>query len=287
MQEAGAKAGRELFFGHLQLICLGEELDLEDPEELFAFAVKDKNIFLGTPICTADGTAEEIMRVRSSPEETAAEAMGDLIENGISEGQVPDYRLIDVAATVESGTAAMAMLRASEEENGSSSEEGQGGSVELAGTAVIREGRLVKKLDPELSRTCVLMAGRTERSSTAFTLGGRRYSARLTDISVSSRVYISAGRPVLERRFSLTARVPADLHSAEDSAAAAADIRDRLEADMAAAAEELIVDRGTDIFGFFTQVRHSAPALAVRYEQSPEKLLRLMQYRFIVEVDVE
>lgn len=38
--------GREIFFGHLQIICFNKNIDLSSPEELFSFAIKDKNVFL-------------------------------------------------------------------------------------------------------------------------------------------------------------------------------------------------------------------------------------------------
>ena len=56
--------GREIFFGHLQIICFNKNIDLSSPEELFSFAIKDKNVFLGVELCLAENTAEELMNVQ-------------------------------------------------------------------------------------------------------------------------------------------------------------------------------------------------------------------------------
>lgn len=87
--------GREIFFGHLQIICFNKNIDLSSPEELFSFAIKDKNVFLGVELCLAENTAEELMNVQLTMGNDVLRKLHTGHKNGCEKrhnGGVPPYR---------------------------------------------------------------------------------------------------------------------------------------------------------------------------------------------------
>ena len=94
--------GREIFFGHLQIICFNKNIDLSSPEELFSFAIKDKNVFLGVELCLAENTAEELMNVQLTRGTMSSENFTQVIKMGVKNGITVECRLIDLLSCIRS-----------------------------------------------------------------------------------------------------------------------------------------------------------------------------------------
>ncbi len=72
--------GKKLFLGHLKLICLGRNVDLSKPRDLFGFCLGDKTVCLETDICFCTDSAQELLQTHMTTEMISTENYINLLE---------------------------------------------------------------------------------------------------------------------------------------------------------------------------------------------------------------
>ena len=77
--------GREIFFGHLQIICFNKNIDLSSLE-----------------LCLAENTAEELMNVQLTRGTMSSENFTQVIKMGVKNGITVECRLIDLLSCIRS-----------------------------------------------------------------------------------------------------------------------------------------------------------------------------------------
>ena len=280
---ARSSTGKELFFGHLQLICLGRDVQLGDPYELFAFALGDKNISPAASLCMAEDTAAELMEIRLSEEEISSEALNGLLEVSSEYSETVPCDIIKLLNS--DGMTAMPMLKANGEEKDSSSEDNStevSRMIKLAGTAVTGSDTL---LDARQSMAAAMLCGQAEKAYLVTDIGSEEITSALEDISARPALSIKDGKMLLTTHITLTARPDRQLDSRKSTALAGA-VSSRLEHEC----EQLqikMLSRGEDIFGTKQLIKHSYPQIWLQNADAPDKLLNSLGVSVKVSVKVD
>ena len=279
---ARSSTGKELFFGHLQIICLGSGLELGDPSELFAFATGDKNISPSAELCMSDSTAEDLMNVRLSEEEISSESLDGLLKVSCEYSDTVSCDLKGLPSA--EGCTAMPVLKVTGNQEDSSS--GEGGSevsqaVELAGTAVIGADRM---LTERQALAAAMLSGKADKGHIVSRLGGANVTSALENFHTKRSLSAENGRLVLVTEVTVTARHDRQLDSKESDELAAA-VSAELEKECLALQIEML-GSGEDIFGTERLIKHRYPALWLKYADDSTALLKLTVPQVRVKVKV-
>ncbi|MBQ9541782.1 Ger(x)C family spore germination C-terminal domain-containing protein [Ruminococcus sp.] len=276
---ARSSTGKELFFGHLQLICIGRDVSLADPYALFAFALGDKNISPAAELCMAENTASELMEIRLSEEEISSEALSGVLKLS---GEYTETVSCDLITLLTSdGHAAMPMLTALSEQNSSEQKEDSGTevsrSIKLKGTAVTESSDV---LDRQQATAAAMLCGKADKACVVSKIGNFSVTSSLEDISAHRTIDLKNGRLLLTNRITLTARPDRQLDSREsDALAQAISARFRNECDRL---QTEMLSRGEDIFGISQLIKHKFPELWLKNADNTDTLLAAV----IVHTDV-
>ncbi|SFD23195.1 Ger(x)C family spore germination C-terminal domain-containing protein [Ruminococcus albus] len=284
LSAAGSSAGKELFFGHLQLICLGSDIPLDDPTELFAFALGSKNISPSADICMAQGKAEDLMQLKLTEDETSAEALSSLITTSAEYSRTLSCDLKSLLS--EEGNAAMPVLEViSEGDTDSSSADSPSisQSVRVEGTAVItREGKIL--LTENASLSAALLSGKANKGSIVTILDGESVTSELDNCHRHRTITIKNGRLILRTNITISSRPDHELDP-EQSKKLSDVTASALESDCTALQSEMF-QRGADIFGTSQLIKQHFPKLWLKYRDAPEKLLSAVEAHVNITVKV-
>lgn len=286
---ARSSTGKELFFGHLQLICIGRDVSLADPYALFAFALGDKNISPAAELCMAENTASELMEIHLSEEEISSEALSGVLKLS---GEYTETVSCDLITLLTSdGHAAMPMLTALSEEKQNSSEQkedsGDSGtevsrSIKLKGTAVTESSDV---LDRQQATAAAMLCSKADKACVVSKIGNFSVTSSLEDISTHRTIDLNNGRLLLTNRITLTARPDRQLDSREsDALAQAISARFRNECDRL---QTEMLSRGEDIFGISQLIKHKFPELWLKYADNTDTLLAAVSVHTDVLVKVD
>lgn len=294
---ARSSTGKELFFGHLQLICLGSDTFPDDPEELFAFALGDKNISPSAYLCMAENTAEEIMQLKLTSEETSAEALTGLLDMGYEYSETLKCDLKTLMSAEDSEYVTLPVLGSvksdredsSGQQSSSDDTEGSGDTdisqiVRLAGTAIVGKDHKEILPDTEQALAAALLSNRADKGYTLTKIGAGQITSTLENCRTRRSVALKDGKLILTTRITVTARPDRVLNSRDskalgDAAAAA------LEQDCLTLQKRLLAE-GRDIFGTGRLISHSLPKLRLKYHDRLDKLLMSVEPRVEVKVKI-
>lgn len=285
---ARSSTGKELFFGHLQLICLGSSVSVDDPGELFAFALGDKNISPSAYLCMAENTAEEIMQLQLTSEETSAEALTRLLEVSCEYSDTLECDLKTLMSAEKSEYVAMPVLAPVQQEQNDSSQQ-QGGSeeqsgsgstdvsqmIELSGTAVVGRDSTELMSDEKQVLAAALLSDRADKGYIVTDIDSGQITSTLENCRTKRNITVKDGRLILTSRITVTVRPDRELDNREgkelsDKVSAA------LEQDCLSLQSELLSE-GKDIFGTGRLIKQRLPKLSLKYSDEPERLLRSVE----------
>lgn len=271
LSAAGSSTGKELFFGHLQLICLGSDIRLDDPRELFAFALGGRNISPSADICMAQGKAEELMQLKLTEDETSAEALSSLIKTSAEYSRTIGCDLRSLFS--DEGSIAMPVLEViSESDTDSSSADSQtiSQSVKVAGTAVItHEGKSILPEDATLF--AALLSGKAEKGSIVTILDGISITSELDNCRRKRTITAENGRLMLTTNIIVSARPDNELDPDQSNKLSTA-VSNALIYDCTYLQTEMLRN-GTDIFDTSLLIKQRFPKLWLKYQNTPEILL--------------
>ena len=257
IEDGRSQLGREPFFGHLQLICLGSGTDLSKPRELFRFVLEDRHIDLGTELCMSSSRAADIMNTKLSYAETSAEATGLILEKCEEYSRTVSCRLIDILSPEEDVCGAMPVLTAHEDS-----------SVETISTRLIAKGRQCPcDLDEEGALGVNILTGRAEKGSFTVKAQGGLTDISLEDLSISRRLEERGEELIL--RVSIEGRT---LISQGDRELILKKADQRL-AEICIGAKQVTLDENScDVIGLRRMIRHSFPEKALANKGHTDKL---------------
>ena len=258
---AGSSLGKELFFGHLQLICLGTDTEPDDPYELFAFALGDKNISPSVDICCCKGSAEELMQTKVSDAETSAEALTDLIKNGSENSAALRCDLKGLLSS--GGISAVPLLEVKEDtsDNSGSNSKALSECVSIAGTKVTCTDIV---LSAKETRAAALLEGRAKKGCIAVKQGGADITCIIDKSRRRRKVSAENGGIVLHTAVTVSVIPDRELSPAE-SGILGRTVSAELESECNALQNRLF-SAGADIFGTEQLIRQRMPAAALKYQ---------------------
>lgn len=289
LEDARSQTGQELFFGHLQVICLGMDTDLSSPDELLAFALSDKSIAPATPVCLGESSAEEVISAQPDHEETSAEAFSKILDSVGTHGDTVACTLADIASC-EGENLALPVLAVGEDSSSGGKDKQQESpkTAYLSFTAVI-SGKKVSdiKLSRDEAMCAAFISGRGEEGSLTFEQGGKKQSAKLKRQRTLRKLRTENGRTVFFCEVTLAADLTADIRDPETSKQTAKAIEDAL-----AQSTESMIHKSrdlanTDILGIQKLFRHTFPDLYLRFGDDPMRLCRSTETDIIYKVRVE
>ena len=254
LSAAGSSTGKELFFGHLQLICLGSD-----------------NISPSADICMAQGKAEELMQLKLTEDETSAEALSSLIKTSAEYSRTIGCDLRSLFS--DEGSIAMPVLEViSESDTDSSSADSQtiSQSVKVAGTAVItHEGKSILPEDATLF--AALLSGKAEKGSIVTILDGISITSELDNCRRKRTITAENGRLMLTTNIIVSARPDNELDPDQSNKLSTA-VSNALIYDCTYLQTEMLRN-GTDIFDTSLLIKQRFPKLWLKYQNTPEILL--------------
>ncbi|MBR1738665.1 MAG: hypothetical protein IJ737_00055 [Ruminococcus sp.] len=194
LDDCSVKAGRELFFGHLQLICLGQETaDL-------SCLLDDAAVSPAVPVFMSDTTAADILSTQVTTGEISAESLCRMAEHAREYSDAPGCTLLDISDESFCGLVPVLKLEETGGDDSSESEVKPLSPVIFDGAAVVREGRVISRADPDTVRGAVFLTGEGKRIRLTSKLTGDNFE--LTKKSLTRSVEASGGGYVL--RIALT-----------------------------------------------------------------------------------
>ncbi len=310
IEDARNQMGKDIFLGHLQLICFNPEIDFSDPEELFQFALKDKNIYLGVNLCLSETTAEEIMNAQMTRGTTSAEAMKQILEMNIKNSSVIKCEIIDMMSTINTPqNIAIPVMSVRQNDEQSDSQGGQGQSEEqeqsgqsggqeqggeqppqivVTSTAIIKDGKtLDTRLNAQQAAGVAWLTRQAKQSSLVVPHRGELVNVRLTKDSSSVKLENRDGRVIYKTKLVLLAHTTKDINTKEESEEMANEVKQSLQDILDSAQQTAFYDSGADIFGIWRLLRHSYPQDFLKYKDNLQDIYAVTDFETELIIRVE
>lgn len=284
--------GREVFLGHLQIICFSKNVDFSSPEELFSFAIKDKNVFLGVELCMAENTAEELMNVQLTRGTMSSENFTQVIKMGVKNEITVECRLIDLLSCIRSPQyVAMPIISIkdpqgdfSDGKEGSAQEEKsaeqQEPLLEIKKTALIKNGTVLEEyLSHADASGCQWLTGKAEQYYDIIDYHGSPMDVRITSDGHSLKLDSENGRLVCRLKLTVLAHTALDIRDEKSSDEVAGLVEKRLEEDITGVWNKAVSENKTDIFGVWRLFRHKYPKSYLKYADRLDDVLSSIELK--------
>ena len=211
-------------------------MDFSNPEELFSFAIKDKNVFLGVKLCMTENTAEELMNVQLTRGTMSSENFTKVIDMGVKNCITVECRLIDFLSCINSPQyVAMPILTEEQSAESGGSQEQQGGQasgqgggqeqnsrqepvIKISGTALIKNGEVLDDYltHSEASGTAWLM-GKAKQYDMVIEYEDRRLDVKVTNDGRKIKLENKNGELIYKADITVLAHASMDVRTEEDS----------------------------------------------------------------------
>lgn len=315
IEDARNQMGKDIFLGHLQLICFNPEIDFSNPDELFQFALKDKNIYLGVDLCLSETTAEEIMNAQMTRGTTSAEAIKQIIEMNIKNSSTIKCEIIDMMSTInapqnilipvlsvqqeeqggQSGGQEQGGQSGGQEQGGQSGGQEQGGQsggqppqIVVTSTAVIKDGKVLDtRLNAEQASGVAWLTRQAKQSSLVVSYNGELVNVRLTKDKSSVTIENRDGRVIYKTKLVLLAHTTKDINSPKESAEMEEDVKRRMQEILNSAQQTAFYDSGADVFGIWKLLRHKYPRDYLKYKDDLQQIYSVTDFETELIIRVE
>lgn len=306
IDDARNQMGKDIFLGHLQLICFNSQLDFSNPDELFQFALKDKNIYLGVNLCLSETTAEEIINDQMTRGTTSAEAMKQILEMNIKNSATIKCEIIDMMSTINTPQNIFipVMSVQQSEQGGQSGEQDQGGQsggqqqgsqpqsqppqIVVTSTAIIKDGKVLDtRLSAEQASGAAWLTRQAKQSSLVASYNGELVNVRLTKDSSSVKLVNRDGRMIYKTKLVLVAHTTKDLNSKEESDKMAEEVKKSMQKILSSAQQTAFYDSGADVFGIWRFLRHKYPKDYLKYKDNLQQIYDVTDFETELIIRVE
>lgn len=306
IDDARNQMGKDIFLGHLQLICFNSQLDFSNPDELFQFALKDKNIYLGVNLCLSETTAEEIINDQMTRGTTSAEAMKQILEMNIKNSATIKCEIIDMMSTINTPQNIFipVMSVQQSEQGGQSGEQDQGGQsggqqqgsqpqsqppqIVVTSTAIIKDGKVLDtRLSAEQASGAAWLTRQAKQSSLVVSYNGELVNVRLTKDRSSVKLINRDGRMIYRTKLVLVAHTTKDLNSKEESDKMAEEVKKSMQKILSSAQQTAFYDSGADVFGIWRFLRHKYPKDYLKYKDNLQQIYDVTDFETELIIRVE
>lgn len=305
IEDARNQMGKDIFLGHLQLICFNPEIDFSNPDELFQFALKDKNIYLGVDLCLSETTAEEVMNAQMTRGTTSAEAMKQVLEMNIKNSSTLKCEIIDMMSTINTPQNILipVMSVQQEEQGGQSGGQEQGGQsggqeqgsqggqppqIVVTSTAIIKDGKVLDtRLDADQASGVSWLTRQAKQSSLVVSYKGELVNVRLTKDRSSVTIENRDGRVIYKTKLVLLAHTTKNMNTPDESAEMEKDVKRRMQEILNSAQQTAFYDSGADVFGIWRLLRHKYPQDYLKYKDDLQQIYSVTDFETELIIRVE
>lgn len=311
IEDARNQMGKDIFLGHLQLICFNPEIDFSNPDELFQFALKDKNIYLGVDLCLSETTAEEVMNAQMTRGTTSAEAMKQILEMNIKNSSTLKCEIIDMMSTINTPqNILIPVMSVQQEEQGGQEQGGQSGGQEQSGqsggqeqgsqsggqppqivvtsTAIINDGKVLDtRLDADQASGVSWLTRQAKQSSLVVSYKGELVNVRLTKDRSSVTIENRDGRVIYKTKLVLLAHTTKNMNTPDESAEMEKDVKRRMQEILNSAQQTAFYDSGADVFGIWRLLRHKYPQDYLKYKDALQQIYSVTDFETELIIRVE
>jgi len=263
LRKISNEAPAELFFPHIQIMLIGEELAKEGIDELFDVVERDPKFRVLFPVLIVKGhTAEDALKVSTSLRPIpSAKIEGSLQSSKEIWGEYPSTRADQAIMKLGEGSAAITGIEINGDvEKGNQTanmqEISQSTKLEIKGLAIIREGKLEKWLEGDPARGVVWV--NNEMEETVMNLDcPEKKDAIAIDIGRAESIIkakVKKGKPVITIRLNAEGAVSEthcsmELDKDETIKELEKQLRNEIKEEMQAAIKTLQEEK-SDVFGF-------------------------------------
>lgn len=287
LEQCENRRGKEIFLGHLQLICFGKSVDLSSPRQLCEFCLKDKSVYLGVDICLSDTTAKELMSAELSNDMLATENYVSVIEKNAEKSRTVRCRLLDLFNSEGKGKCAvmpvLAVVRPSENEK-----ELTELALKVTNTALITGGKAADvQLEPDSSAGLFLLASGSKEADMVLQNEDWQFSVRVSKKSCSTRVEQGSGGLLYKARLTVVVHRVKDTAFDTDAEEVAQLVGQRLKEQFDTLFAQCENEAYADICGIRKLLRQSFPKTFLDCENGLETLYRSAHGELEIECLVE
>ena len=275
LDNAQYRLGKEIFLGHLQLMCFGKTVDFSNPEELFGFCLKDKTVFLGTKICLAETTAEELMNTEISRGLMTAESFMNTITMNVDNSTTLDCEMIDFLSCIESPQyLAMPVLSVVKNEDdkeqkaeGENKEEEQDMEIEIKNTALVKHGKIIEeRLSQDEAEAVAWLTGKAKKSDFVIDTSGEKINVRLTDDGTRIKLKNENGKIKYIAEIKMVAKPSKDIKNNSDTKKIEEKVEERMEKIFEDTELKTLRENEMDVFEIWKLLRHYYPKSYLKYK---------------------
>lgn len=290
LEDASFRCGRELMLGVAQIIIIGEDAAKASVERVLNFA---KSFFQSHPnmmITVAEGKAVDMMKVKFSEGIVSTEKLKFMLSNAEKSGiaDLPSALSLFIALQTKQQSACLPRLRLIDDGKSDVSKDGK--TLEIAGGALIKDGKMIDETDIETMSGLQLLCCKAQTATVTVDFDGEKISVGLVDVKTRIKPSEEDGRLILNVNLASEGRYlidPQGSYAGSDNKEVeelcGRQIIERIEA----ALKNTVYKYGADPFLIERTVRHYDYGLWKSIEDNFEEYLMNSDFRINVKIDID
>ena len=164
--------GKRVYMSEAKLLIFGSGFERADLVSVLNTLYYDRQCSLNMPVCCAE-TAELLTEIRFTEGITSAEKPVSMIENAHSSGLSPKATVFDILCDNAAGRPTLIPMFCESFNGYGMSDDEDGRTAVLCGSALIRGGKLCGCADPEETAGLLILSGETKRLPLNITANGQ------------------------------------------------------------------------------------------------------------------
>ncbi len=298
--------GNYLFIGHNQVIVIGSETDLSEPEQLLSYFIRNKDNFLGVDVVLAEKTAKEVLNVQIPTGTITMENFKEIVDMYRDKGTAVPSSMVDFINQCRKSDKSVALPvisinqqdESSQSEQGEQSSEGQssggeqggekGGSQEKQGqsgggeesqsnqasiisiekNAVISKGKIVGELDAQETQCVNFINDRTEYGMVTVDFEGTKIGVNLKKRRSKSKINIKDNKIIYDVELSLVATIDNSNYTEPDQEKIASIVESEIKKQCEDTFNKVMFEYNADIFDLCRLIRHYYPKIHLEYKDN-------------------
>ncbi len=286
LEECENQRGKDIFLGHLQLICFSKNIDFSKPKQLFEFCLKDRTVYLGVEICLSETTARELMEVELSNDMLATENYTDVIDKNAEKSRTVCCRLLDILNIHDNACALLPVL--SVKEPPEDKKELTELVLNISETAIVMNGKVLDKtLEAKDIGAFCLLCSEGKQADLVLERDGERFSVSISKGSGRLRAEQGDGILLYKARLTVVVHRLKDIDGSYDPKIIGDLVKNELREQLERVFRTCVNENGADVFGIWKLVRQKYPKTFLEYKGDLKKLYSSAQAEFEVECLVE
>lgn len=290
LEDASFRCGKELMLGVTQIIVLGEEAAKDSVDKVVNFT---KTFFQSHPnmlITVAEGKAADMMQVKFKEGIVSTDKLRFMLTNAEKSGiaELPSALYLFIALQTKQKSACLPRLRLIDDGKSDASQDGK--ALEIAGGALIKDGKMVEETDIETMSGLQLLCCKAQTATVTVDYNDEKISVGLVDVKTKVKPAVENGRLILNVSLVSEGRFLIDPHNSyinDDNKEIEALCGEQLIERMKSALENTVYKHGADPFLIERTVRHYDYGLWKSIEENFEDYLKNSEFRIDTKINID